>query len=1294
MLKLSLHIAARTLLILRRTALVIFLLIGLIVAGLILVLRHSVLPEIELYHTDITRKVGLAVGHIVEIGRIEADWYGMNPHVRLSDIRMLDKQKKVVLALQKVDVVVSWKTLLVAELRLASLEIDRPDLFIKRDINGKLKISGVQIDEGASDNNFANLLLNQSRIVVRNARISWLDEQQSAPLLVFEKVNLVLENGWDHHRIAMRAIPPRALSTQLDVRGDLYGKSVDELNNWSGELFTQLDYADLAAWKPWLPVPSALKQGQGALRTWLEIKEGKISRVTSDLALANVQTRLAENLAPLNLRRLSGRLGWRDVGQGFEIFTRNFSLELFNNFVLKPTDTLVRLKGSQNPDESSGEFRANLLDLEGLGKLIDYLPLEREFKQRLAEFSPEGIVSGVQAKWQIAGDKKLHYTIQGRFNDLSLKRVGQFPGFSGLSGEVDGSESSGNLSLNSTRFKFDAPHYMPQPLAFDAMAVQSSWKTNPTGLEITVRNATLSNDDIEGRAYGSFQALAGSPGKLDLSVHLSRATVHNAAKYIPLVALSTDVQTWLNQALLAGSSSDVNLRLKGDLNDFPFVGNKKGIFKVNARAKGVTLAYAPEWPKIEDATTELLISGKEMSVNTLSAKSAGVSIKNVYVTIPDLLANEVLINLRGEAEGELARILEYIHVSPVRGYLDGFTDDIVSKGNGKLNLKLAIPLSGTQAVKVAGSYRFMDAEADFGKNLPTARKVTGDLFFTESGVSANNIVGNVLGGPVRVVIESAESGDLNVKLKGRANLDILRETNSHPLLRRLSGEPEWSVNIGVKDKQTRISLSSNLQGMQSSLPEPLAKHAESVMPLSVEMKSLSPVQNFTTVQYGTLLNAKLLSQKDEKGAWRVTRGGVRFAGVAEKPEKDGLWFSGTLPQLSLEGWGGLTDPEGGPSPVTIGGGDLWVKKISGFGNHLNDVHIKSNHHKGVLNAQITGKEINGDLSWRLVGLTPDDDETDTATVAATQASADDNGRLLVRLKNLDLEKLGDDGVSDTSPDNNLATALASYMDLPVIDVNVDKLSLKGRQLGRLEMLAQQHDKNFQLDFLRLSNPDGVLSLDGMLKMTEASAQTMINLKMEINNAGGMLARSGYPDMLKNGKGKLEGVLAWPGTPEMLSNASLNGKLMLNISKGQFLQIDPGIGKLLSILSLQALPKRITLDFNDVFSKGFEFDDIAGASDIKKGVMYADNFKIEGSSAKVSMKGQVDLNTETQNLRVRIVPAVGNSAALLTFAAVANPVVGAGVFIGSKILGDPLGQLLAFEYNITGNWVDPKVDKAK
>ena len=1283
MLKTSLRIAGRTLTFLRRSAMAIILLLAFAAAGLILTLRYSVLPDIGRYHADITQAVGKAIGLTVEIGKIEADWYGIGPHLRLSDIRVLDKQNRVTLALQRVDVVVSWMTLLTGELRLASLEIDQPELMIKRDVHGVLQILGVQLDENSADNNFANMLLNQSRIVVRGAHISWLDELNAAPLLVFKQVNLIIENGWNYHRFSMRATPPAELSTQLDVRGNFYGKSFDDIQGWSGEIFTQLAYANLPAWKPWLPLPGALKQGRGALRGWVGVEAGKISQVTTDLALVDVQTRLASDLPPLDIRVLSGRLGWRDTTHGFEVSLNKFSLKLFNDFVLKPSDVFVSLSKLQDAESSSGEIRANLIELEGLAKMMEYFPLDQKFKLAYAEFSPQGIVKDLQAKWQTDAGRLLQYKLQGKFGELSLKQVGKLPGFSGLSGEVDGNEKSGTLSINSRKLKVDAPQFMPEPLAFDTISAQSSWIANSDGFEVKLRKASVTNADIAGTAYGSYQTLSDSPGKLDLNVHLSRASVSHAARYIPLFAIDAEARAWLNEALLEGQSNDFKLRIKGDMNDFPFVASKKGIFKIHARAKGVALKYAPEWPRIENANSELLIQGKEMRIAVASAMSGGLRLKNVKVTIADVMSNDLMLKVAGEADGENARALEFIHASPVRGYLDGFADDISARGKGKLSLKLEIPLDGNQSAKVEGNYHFTDSEIDYGKILPTMRKINGDLKFTESGVSTKNIVANILGGPANLVVESSEGGIINAKLAGRANFAALRELNSHHVLSRLSGEAAWNVKVAVQNKKSKVLLTTSLSGMQSDLPIPLAKRAGESIPVRFEMNDLSVHEDALTLQYGSLLNANVLRRKDAEGDWNIERGIVSFGNVMQKADRRGLWVIGTLPQLSLEGLvmlAGAMDSEDGV-PVKLAGADLSIQKLSGYGHAVTDLHIKASSRNDLLKAQLSSREINGELSWR-----------------ASDRQAADNGRLVVRLKNLETGRedgaLADkENAKGFEPEAILQAGAFSPIELPLIDLVVEKLSLKGRPLGKLELLAQQQGEEYRIDNLRLTNPDGVLSLDGKWQMSETSPQTQMNLKLDISNAGNILSRAGYPDSVKNGSGKLEGSFTWPGTPLMYGSDRLNGKLSLNTGKGQFLQIDPGIGKLLSILSLQALPKRITLDFKDVFSGGFEFDNITGTADIKQGVIYTNNLKIEGSSAKVTMSGQMDLKNETQNLKVRIAPTVGNSAALIS-ALVVTPVVGVGVFIASKILGDPLGQMVAFEYNISGSWADPKVEKVR
>src|SRR5674476_766874 len=146
-------------------------------------------------------------------------------------------------------------SLFTAELRLASLEIDRPELLIRRDAEGKLFIGNLVLSKQGDNNDISDWLLHQSNVVVRNALIVWTDDQRGAPPLVLHQVNLRINSLFGKHRFALQAVPPNELATPLDVRGEFYGASFDNPGNWRGRLYTRLDYTNVTAWRPWLDLP-------------------------------------------------------------------------------------------------------------------------------------------------------------------------------------------------------------------------------------------------------------------------------------------------------------------------------------------------------------------------------------------------------------------------------------------------------------------------------------------------------------------------------------------------------------------------------------------------------------------------------------------------------------------------------------------------------------------------------------------------------------------------------------------------------------------------------------------------------------------------------------------------------------------------------------------------------------------------------------------------------------------------------------------------------------------------------
>ncbi len=1290
--------------------------VAVLIALAIIVLRYWILPDIGQYHDRITASLASAIGSPVTIGKIEGDWQGFQPRLTFTDLRILDQQLQPSLVLPGISSSVSWMSLFSAELRLASLEIDRPELLIRRDAQGKYFIGSVALSAQGGDNNLADWLLHQSRMVVRDALVVWVDERRGAPPLVLRQVNVHIENFYNRHRFALRAIPPEDLATPLDVRGEFQGASFDDTGKWRGQLFTQLDYTDVTAWRPWLDMHGEFSRGRGALRGWLDIEDGRVAQITADLELRDVVTRLAEDVPEMAMIDLRGRAAWQAVAGGFEISTRHLAMHLQNGIELHPTDFYFRTGGADDGQSAGGELRANQLQLETLASLAKYFPLEAGLRARLDAYAPSGKVSNLNVRWQGTPEKPESYNIKGRFDNLGLRQVEGMPGFSGLTVDVDGSQAAGRLSINSRHLVVDAPGVMREPLSFVTLTGQGGWQRKRGELSINVDNIAVANEDLAGNLFGSYQTRAGTLGVLDLTGRLTRGDIRRAARYTPLIALEKEGSDWLNGALLAGHTEDFRIRIKGNLSDFPLDGSKDVLFDIGGHARDAVLEFGKDWPRIENITGEFLIRGNKLEVKSPSATMLGARLQNVSVTLPDMMSDDLPLEIRGEAQAASNVFLRFIQQSPVRGYIDGFTDGMTASGNSHLALFVRIPLLGSKPVQVSGNIRMQGNDIALGEAVGL-RNTRGVLSFTESGMQATGVSAEILGGPARINMQSSDSGGVHAIVQGRCDLDALRKTEPHPLLNYLRGGAEWDADISVVKKSAQVIVKSDLQGIRSSLPQPFAKRADEVMPVRLEKSGGSDGRDIISVQLGKLLSARM-ERREENGAMLIKHGTIDLGDLSKSRDipgrletsrgKAGVWLRGSLPVLSIQGWEGLTGSAGGSGvALPIAGANLHIDKLDGYGMAVRNLRIDAAKRGEALAVQLAGSMLSGEMVWQPHGY-------------------EKGGKLSARLRNLWVD---DEPPSvSAKPEKSTPTDQAGQAvltppqqlhpgDLPALEIAIENLQVKGKHIGRFELVGHPDAADWRLRRLRITNPDGSLMGDGTWYgaspsiesgnfvpgpandefkfppggIDKGGSQSQVNLQLEISDAGKILARSGYPNTVKGGSGKLAANLTWDGTPDEFNYASLNGSLKLDTSKGRFIKMEPGIGKLLSVLSLQALPKHITLDFNDVFSAGFQFDNINGNATIKNGVIDTQDFHIDGSSAKVTLKGSVDLNDETQNLRVRVLPTIGDSVSLIG-AFAAGPAVGIGTFILNKVLGNPLDKLVSFEYNVSGTWSDPNVVK--
>ncbi len=1225
-------------------------------AAAVLALRYWILPNVGAYSSDIERSVSRALGLRVAIGTIEAGWQGLRPELFLGNVTVHDRDGRAALSLPTVEATFAWTSILIGSPRFFSLAFDRPKLEIRRDAAGKFYIAGLELSTQDQNGDTARWVLSQRKITVRDAGVTWIDEQRGAPPLSLSEVNLELTDG-HIHRFALRAKGPAEFASTLDVRGELRGGDLEELSKWTGQFYAELPYTNLVAWQPWFNYPLTLYSGKGGVRLWLSFAENTLKEVTADVALSQVATRVADDLPLLELDYLQGRLGARQgTGKGFEVFGRKVTLRTRGGVALAPADFSVRWEAAEGPAPAKGGIEANALELAPLANLAEYLPFPSSARARLVATEPRGSLQNLKFTWIGDLDSPQHYSLRGSFSKLAARAINGIPGFAGLTGRIDATEKGGGAVLGSEQLEIELPGIVAEnAVQLDSLTGRINWKLASDRFELDFNNLSFANRDLAGILFGSFaSSKEGSAGIVDLTGNFSRVDGRAVYRYIPW--LPKQVVDYLKTSIRAGQSNDVKLRLKGDLAKFPFEDPASGTFQAIAKVDNAEFRYAEDWPQAGGMSGELIFAGKSLRIVPSQASVLGVRTSGVRVSIPDLFNGDEHVQVDLRAESRTGDFLRFIAQSPVTKFLDGFTEGMRATGTGRLALQLDIPIRRAEQFKLSGSYQFVDNQVRMDADAPAFSHANGRLEFTDAGVSSSGLTCQFLGGPATISLATRSDGVIVANARGTVDVAQFPRSWDGALLRRVSGGTAWrGTATGAPGRPTTLSVQSQLTGISADLPAPFGKAAEDPMPLRIERTSGAGSRAGDSIKVSLGDSVKALIERRRGGEQYVLeRGVISVNEPAVLPDRAGLSVTGNLKYVDVDRWRALLGGDDfGTSSLSL---NLQAAVLDVSGRRLNDVALRAGTSGNVWVANVVAKELAGEIAWRPEG----------------------QGRIVARLKHFSMPESAPDKKEDVP-----------VRDLPAVDIIADNLFVNGNNLGRLELIAINQALDWRIEKLVLTGPESVMSAEGVWQNWVQRPNIDIRVKLDVKDIGKYLDRMGSPRTVQRGTARLEGALSWAGSPQAIDFPTLSGELALNADKGQFLKAEPGAAKLLGILSMQSW---ITLDFRELFGKGFAFESISSRATLANGVLTARYFHMRGPSAQVDMSGQVDLAHETQNLRARVVPPLSNPVILGM--AVVNPIAGLWALLAERVLKDPLGQIFAVEYEVTGTWDAPQVKRLK
>ena len=577
--------------------------------------------------------------------------------------------------------------------------------------------------------------------------------------------------------------------------------------------------------------------------------------------------------------------------------------------------------------------------------------------------------------------------------------------------------------------------------------------------------------------------------------------------------------------------------------------------------------------------------------------------------------------------------------------------------------------------------------------------VTGRLKFTERGFRADRLHGSLWGEKAEVSIRTQGStGEKETLIEARSTTSArsLRRYLPLPLADRLQGKADWQGTLRLPHAPGSaipavLHLESDLAGMQVDLPGPLGKAAAQTQPFSCDV-SLEGEARQLFLRYGDRLSGALSFHAADEGAL-IERGELRLgAGPASLPSWPGIRLTGSLTELNLDQWldqwQALLAPGEKRLPVAdlVRQVDLRAGKLDAFGQTLHAVYLRADRAADGWTADLSSEEVAGTGKLRLP----------TARGALKDQSKDraqKDALLSLALQRLRLAPQSEKGAEKGAEKGSGKGAgrgakhALDPRDLPALQVSSDRFSYGATELGRLTLHGSRHPQGLHVDRLELAGPAMQAHAQGDWLIDGKGQRSSSAIAVKAPELGKLLALFGYNGNVSGASTEMQIRAGWSGAPDDFTLAGISGNLQVTMGKGRLLALEPGVGRVFGLLSLQALPRRLSWDFSDLFKKGFSFDRIEGQFKIRDGDARTDNLIMEGPAAQIEIAGTVNLGAETYDQKVTVTPHV--STGLPVAGAIAGgPGVGVALLLVQKLFQGQIEKMTSYQYAVTGPWDNP------
>ena len=1255
---------------LTRRALVFAAVMLVVLMALVGVVASQLLPMLERHPERVEAWLGERAGHPVRFDTLDTEWTRRGPLLRLDGLRIGRDGDAVTIG--EAEVLVAQYGGLLPGRSLTELRLRNLALTLARDDDGRWHVRGLPGQDTGGDPFSALERLGELQVIGGSLTV---DAPGLGLHATVPRIDVRLRVDGRNVRAASRAwmggadAPLRAAARFDRVSGD-------------GRLYAGMDDGDLDAWAPLLRMAGmAVDDGHGRAEVWAGLRDARIDSVVARLDLDGVGLRGAAGADGVPLR-----VAFDEVAGGFDWLRTDDGWRLDVPRLRVATDE--REWRSDGVAVQAGGHYALVAERIEAAPLLQLLALSDRLGPGTRDWLARADANAVLVDVAMAGADGVAPEGRARVESVRFAPVGDRPGLDGLAGELlaDG----GGLVFEfdpqaSSRFDwpsgFGVVHEVALRGEVSAWRQDGGWQVQAPALR------------VDGDGYGAdlrggllFQG-DGSRPRIDVAARLDEARAPVAKRFWVRYLMPEQAIEWLDAALVDGRIVNGRAVVSGDLDDWPFDSASgqaaSGLFHAQADLAGGVLQFQPDWPAVEgvQGTVRFIARGFDFRG---SGAIAGVALEQLEAGIGDFERAELAVSTRTASDA--GRVVAMLQQSPLSVQaLEGLQVDGAMEGD----FALVLPLHGNKTgPRIEGTARLAGVQAAMPGWALALDNVRGALEYDQHGFLAPQLSVWQSGRPGMLALRAGTGhvlADGNV-FEGelRAGLEASELLARAPQLGwlepRVSGRSTWTVGVAMPREDAggvpQLLLQSELVGTRLDLPEPLRKAAAAPLPARIRIP-LPLGDGDIGVQLGQRMALRAHAGEGPP-AVRVRMGG----GQVQAPAA-GLVIEGRANELAALEWAGLVAADGGQEPgdgaaagpaLELRQVDVQVDRLLLAGGGFGGVHVTGG----------TGAGAGGGMALRFNG----EAMTGTLTLPGPDSTV-----LAGHFERLHWQRQAPAADAGAEAAAAAAEAPGTGPDpalIPPIQLSVADLQVDEARLGNATLQTSRIPGGMRIEQLETQSPLHHLTVSGEWVGRGEHARTRTRTRVASGNFGQLLEGLGYRGHLRGGDGRLELAASWPASPAGFRAELLEGHLQLSVQDGQIVELEPGAGRLLGLLSIAELPRRLSLDFRDFFNRGFAFNGIEGDIHVESGRARSDGLVMDGPAATINIAGHTDLRARTYDQTVEVLPKSGN--VLTAVGAIAGGPVGAAVgAMANAMLRKPLSGLGATTYRITGPWDEPQVD---